>query len=241
MTAASKPRHLLQLSRVALLVSTALAVTACVEERAFFITGNYSECSENTGATTASGVLDINGAQGYYFFPELRSELAATTDEDGEPERNMLTIDGFEVDLDVPEAIADSSLTKTFSYASGLLEPNGGTLRFSNVPIISKELVSQFPLGEGNEVVVLAKIRARAKHNGSTLKSVEFSYPIRVCRGCLVTDLGDCPSTAVEGVTTNSCGLPQDSPVVCCTQAASGNRVCLDAEQLGSLPEAPTN
>lgn len=241
MTAACKSSRWQKLSRLPLLAAAALAMTACVDERAFFITGNFSECGD-TGAgasggaaSLAGGLLDVSGGQPYYFFPTVRNDLQSTSQNDGEPERNILAVQGFEVDLDIPSGAVDAP-TSTFTHASGIVEPNGGTISFTNVPILSRELVQALPLNPGAEALIVATIRARASHNGSTLKSVEFKYPINVCNGCLVTDLGDCPSTQPEGVVTNACGLPQDSPVVCCTQAASGQKVCLDQEMLDALP-----
>ncbi|MBW2733491.1 MAG: hypothetical protein JRH20_13980 [Deltaproteobacteria bacterium] len=219
-----------------------LATTACVDERAFFVTGNASECSETAGTVNlAGGVLDVNGGYPYFFFPSVRNDLVPTQSEDGEPERNILNIEGFEVNLMMPSEFGavDSSLTETFSYASGIVEP-GGTASFTNVPILSAELVQQLSFPDNVQPVIVAKIRAQASHNGSTLKSVEYNYPIRLCRGCLIADLGDCPSTRPVGVVTNACGFPQDAPVVCCNQAVSGVKVCLDTAQLAALPLATT-
>lgn len=213
--------------------------SGCVDERSFYISGNQSECvtfdTEDDNAYLASGVVDISeagDAQGYLFFPKVHNELLPTIDEDGEPERNRLNLERFEVELDFGimgevNSIPDE-LMKYSVPISGIIEPEGTATTVINIiPGVVLGVIKNLPAG--GRGLIMAKIRAVADHNGSTLKSKEFSYAVEVCNGCLVTDIGECSADRVVATTVvNECGLPQDGKVSCCK--LNGEQICLTAE-----------
>ena len=81
---------------------------------------------------------------------------------------------------------------------------------------------------------IIATIQAIAQHNGSELKSTEAHYPIELCNGCLVRDVGACPTSENPvDFSSNDCGLPQDAAVVCCTDSVAGFH-CLKTSELPS-------
>ena len=227
------------------LLGCGISATACVDERAFYISRNVSPCGGGGSAAESlgSGVLDVQGQQGYVFFPELVSELVATSGSDGEPERNRLTLRGFEVDVDLGQVAANLGLASTVVSSTepvfATLEPGGKVI--TSVTLITAELVQQLKgLPVDRRPWVVARMRAVADHSGSTLKSAELEYPVQLCNGCLMSGvvpgspLPDCPSERPAQAKSNTCGLPQDSEVFCCGRTAPR---CLNAADLTALPE----
>lgn len=245
MRAARKWRIAARCTMAAALSLAAVLASGCVGERAFFISSNYSQCvpaGTESAVGLSAGTLDLKGQQGYLFYPELRNDMLATAQSDGEPERNRLILRRFEVDLDLGALGSNvgvpSQLTSFAVPATGLIEP-GGALLVAGVPLVPAALATilagkQLPIGGG---LITAKVQAVADHNGSDLKSLEFEYPIQVCSGCLmsVDPAAACPSIRPAAATSNSCGLPQDDKVFCCNDPALGQR-CYTQEELNALP-----
>lgn len=244
MRAARKGQIAARYAMAAAFSLTAVLASGCVGERAFFISANYSQCvpsDTETAVGLSVGTLDLQGARGYLFYPELRNDMLASAGTDGEPERNRLILRRFEVDLDLgvlgQGVGVPAQLTSFAVPATGLIEP-GGALVVAGVPLVPAALVAilsgkQLPIGGG---LITAKVQAVADHNGSDLKSLEFEYPIQVCSGCLMVSpvSADCPATQ-PAATSNSCGLPQDEKVFCCGNGAT----CYSQAELSALPAAP--
>lgn len=214
---------------LALLVLGAVGSSGCVDERAFFIVENKSPCVSSL--SLASGVLDVAGKQGYVVEPVVQNDLLSSAGTDQQPERNRLQLDKFKVSLDLGQAAAANvpdSLVNFEYPTSGTISP-GSTLQ-AKVRVVPDALVGYLNFPSGHRPLIIATIQAVALHNGSTIESTESHFPIELCSGCLVRDLGACPTEAVE-YSSNECGLPQDQPVVCCTDSVAGFH-CLKTSEL---------
>lgn len=186
------------------------------------------------------GVLDVrvpssSGSDaGYLFFPLLKNDLPVEAD-DG-PEPNRIALGGFEIDVrfvDGPSGTAelfgalaaDPSTLALLRYQapwSGSLTPGGGTAA-ATTSAIPAELVQRLRdsdlLHDAAPVRVNALVRAFGSKQGGSIKSDVFTYPIRICDGCLINSTTACPAsgTILKG---SACNPAQDSAVDCCTQGA---------------------
>jgi hypothetical protein len=102
----------------------------CVEDTAFIIRQNQIPATGCLPSTSSSefrseGVLDVMLGWGYYLFPLLENNLRSTKSADGQPERNILRLDRYEVVLDMGEIPGDYPADETaFSEkTSGTLYP----------------------------------------------------------------------------------------------------------------------
>lgn len=230
-----------------------VALSGCVDERSFYIRANRAVCvpTDTGGAATSTeevqlgaGTLDISDdglKQGYRLFPVIVNDMVESSQNDNEPERNNLRLKRFDVELNVGQLgklnQIPSELRSFSVLATGFIPPTS-ELKIDGVKVIPDAFLNFVnTLPPGGRDLIIAKIQAVADHNGSELKSVEFEFPIEICRGCLVVSIGDCvqPSGPVP---TNGCGLAQDSPITCCT--TSGFRTCLTGDALSALPAPQT-
>jgi hypothetical protein len=90
-------------------------------------------------------------------------------------------------------------------------------------PIIDAEQASAIAdvIDTGQDVQVIAHTTIFGTVDGSSITSDPFDFPVAVCKGCLVEELGPC-----AGLTTSTtihkggqCNLLQDSLLSCCTTA----------------------
>ena len=226
-----------------LLCLAAVSAGGCVDSRSFVISKAQAldqECNitGDTGISLRSGLLDLAGQQGYLLFPVLRNDLL-TNAADGQGERNRLVLQRWEIELtlddrfDLPSGISPNAFSFSFPIASTLMEP--GEQLFTSVEVIRQELAVQLSVPAGERYLINAELRAIATHNGSERESSNFIFPIEVCTGCLVTELSECPTDPGDGTgpvqptftTNNPCGIPQETPLICCTDPVIGF-VCLD-------------
>ena len=120
---------------------------------------------------------------------------------------------------------AAQSLRVYESPTSGVMHP--GDRRASRVEVISDDLVQQVlmsKVGEGARPQVMVKVTVVADSSDGEIESLPFFFPIDLCNGCLVRKYNSCAEA--QQYESNSCGLPQDSPVACCTDP-SGELMCL--------------
>ncbi|PID38953.1 MAG: hypothetical protein CSA65_04575 [Proteobacteria bacterium] len=215
-----------------------VALSGCVDERSFYIKANRAKCTPQNASSNSSGgskdelqlgagVLDISEhglSEGYRLFPTLVNDLLSSQQVDDEPERNNLRLKRFDVELALGQVgrlnQIPSALTSFSVHASGFIPP-GGVLQIDGVKILPDDLLDHIKrLPRGGRDLIVAKIQAVADHNGSELKSVEFEYPIEICRekNCLVNFIPNCKDAlaATDPIPLNACGLSQDAPTTCC-------------------------
>lgn len=212
------------------LTSLLLFQAGCDEDKSFYI---YQNQVPETGCVVTAddaiyrsqGVLDVSLGAGYVLFPLLRNDLPSkkpAEDLSDRPEPNQLHMREFRVKLDLgstPNSTSPGELS--FSRpTSGVLLP--GDKRASAVEIIPDDVVTKLKVASGARPMVIAEVTAVAESGeGDVYESLPFYYPVSLCNGCLVVTLGTCP-TSTTASDSNVCGLPQDGPLVCCTDSALG-------------------
>lgn len=234
-------------SAVATLVALTLGASACVEDdTSFYIKG--MRAPESGCATPApggstfvgTGLLDVSMKTGYLAFPEALNQLASSTaSQPGQPESHILAMRGFRIALDTSEIPASfpAELTNTVFPTSGTIAPNGAMV--IPIQVISDPLAEQLAgtVPKGVQRTIYASVHAFATITGGEKESALFVFPVQVCNGCLVEMLTgqNCPAPndSLAKFKTNICGLPQDAPVTCCTEA-SGSVRCLKAGSGGT-------
>ena len=213
----------------------AIALSGCVDERAFYIQQNQvpqAGCQLTTDEVkfNSRGLLDVSVGVGYTLFPLVKLEALSSKATDQEPERNALDMRKFIVSLDM-EGVPGSYPLEQTSFevlSSGGIVPGGAQV--TEVKIVPDALAQalQGVVAPGTAYTLVAAVTAVGvrRGTGSEIESTEFFYPVELCSGCLVAPVTACPADTT-GLPTNECGLPQDDPVTCCT-LSTGQITCLD-------------
>ena len=105
--------------------------------------------------------------------------------------------------------------------------PAGGLASFA-FEVLPKGLLDEIDnrLADGQSTQVVAQVEVLGTLDGSDVESNLFSYPIEVCKGCLIQNLGSCESIISEEINTGGvCQALQDGILDCCTNA-EGALVC---------------
>jgi hypothetical protein len=189
-----------------------------------------------------SGDLDLslvnNDAEtGYLFFPLMQNNAPASM---GGIDPNRIALSEFDVDLSVadgaPDSIknlfasasSDATVAKLIKFSvptSGSVASGGGNTSgtVNAVPAeLARRMLSQNALVAPGEFFYLtATVRVQGKTLTSTVTSDPFHYPIRVCDGCLVNDLGICPLAQAGSNNGNACNIAQDETIDCCELGTS--------------------
>lgn len=221
-----------------------LALLGCdLPPHQFFIVQDQvpeAGCVVNTTSTKyrGEGVLDVHlvastATDGYLVFPLVRNDLPAPAA--GETSQNSIELRGFDVDIvpigSLPSA-TDALLTSLQSDTlmhfrlpwSGVLEPGGG-VRAAHVAAVSGELARRIrDTGDlraaGTFIQIGARIRVAGDRSGS-VESDPFLFPIRVCDGCLIGRVDNCPLATAPANVGNVCNLAQDDVVDCCISGST--------------------
>jgi len=179
------------------------------------------------------GVVDTQGLFGYQVYPvaESRAEVV-----NGDSIARTVTVRGAEVSLEFqddlfpPEALAEmktNGLTEFTQRFSGSIDPTGGQATFT-VNVLSPVLLQKLGgLVSGDTITyAIATIRIVGTMGGGNIKSDPFEFPIDICNGCLIHDLGACDALPVgfSAAKGGECNPFQDAPVDCCT--AGGSKIC---------------
>jgi hypothetical protein len=174
----------------------------------------------------------------YLLFPLLQNDLPVEGAEGGEP--NRIALSAFEVDVrfvDGPSAVADffaalaadpitAALVRYQVPWSGSVDPGGGTTAAATSVFpaeAARRLRDAGVFNDGGQARVSARVRAVGNKQGGRIKSDVFSYPIRICDGCLIRRITTCPAPApvLQG---GVCNPGQDAAVDCCTDG--GELIC---------------
>lgn len=195
------------------------------------------------------GTLDVAVAQAsfssaYFFFPLIENNLPASAT--GAIDPNEIQLSGFQVDITpipgakLPDPIqkvlddTNASNPQLLHYQvpwSGGVASGGGHLSaaVAAFPVeLAQDMAAAGGLGSDPSNVVHLNISAVGTTNsGQHMTSDPFHFPLHICSGCLVANIGDipaCPFSAPPLFTGNDCNPAQDGFVDCCTQ--NGSLVC---------------
>jgi hypothetical protein len=182
-----------------------------------------------------SGDLDISlvdddADTGYLFFPLMQNNAPAATGGGIDP--NRIALSEFQVDLsvadDAPGPIVSlfnqpprPDLIKFSVPTSGSVASGGGNTS-GTVNAVPAELAREIRgtknvlLSPGDFFYLTATVRVQGKTLTNTVTSDAFHFPIRVCNGCLASDLGICPLAQAGNDNGNPCNIAQDQSVDCC-------------------------
>jgi hypothetical protein len=185
------------------------------------------------------GILDVRvpsalADTAYELFPLLENDLPAEAGDGVQPTR--IALSGFDIDI----TFVDGSAAATAFFTAMAADPAMGPLVRYQAPWsgsvdagggVTSALTNGFPnqlakslrdgkvLADGSYLRVDVNVRAFGNTLSGSVKSDVFTYPMRVCDGCLINSITACP-TSGPVLTGGVCNPGQDAPVDCCTQGA---------------------
>jgi hypothetical protein len=222
---------------------SALLVAGCTNDdqsltisRFVTITASGGGCVADPATTTNtdSGLLDVQLAQmlqpmqGYILAPVVRNNLISMMTATS-PELNNVYINSFDVELKQNKGdtflngLAASSLKFNIPSAAGLAQPGMGQVA-ALIEVIPAGYVSMLQNVTSMPSIdpIIVHIRANGAHSGVTLSSSWSDFPVYLCAGCLLNNLGACPATGgfpAAQIHNGSCYPQQDGVLSCCTPA----------------------
>lgn len=201
-----------------------------------------------------SGVYDVALDRLYPFrmYPVITNQLASFlgAGKGQSDEVNNVILTGFRVEIAPPAGVgsipwaAGCSGEFDWNVETHLLPPAAsvGTIveaiRYCHVPVLREQFQNKSPGFDSDmsaEVILSVTLRAKGHHGTSEVESAPFTFPIRVCYGCLQTGYSqpgfaqyNFPNVpACEVLTTNPfagnlCDPAQDQRILCCKDKTSG-------------------
>jgi hypothetical protein len=213
----------------------------CAEDfGSVIILGNQSvtTCSVDPASDVWNpmGTLDVESIPGYtntgyWVTLVLQNGTAAV---EGDPNQNIFIVEGADVQLQPStttrsgEVIADigaaTGVQRTQRFGSSIL-PGGGAGGAIFLTIdYDQALAARDAMDPGEAVQILASTKVFGQIDGNDVQSNVFVFPITVCRGCLIRNLGDCSTVSSTPSTGGGCNMFQDVAIDCCT--SGGANVC---------------
>ena len=195
-------------------------------------------------AGQSSGLLDVavaaqNGT-GYLAAPVVTNNLgmitagSVTPGQPSDVQRNQIIVEGFVVQL-IPDS-SDNTVASALSIrqyevptAAALTNPGDKVAVPVTLlrPDIAQALNAALPDGPHSQVLTL-NVSAFGDHAGLRIVGGASTFPLNLCKNCLIANFGACPLPAGTPQVSNACNLAQDIPANCCTQG--GTLLCgLDA------------
>jgi hypothetical protein len=123
-------------------------------------------------------------------------------------------------------ALQTRNLVKRTQYFSGSIPP-GGTAGMGITLIDEDQTAALANFLDENPVEVIATAKIFGQIDGTNVTGGAYDFPIDVCQGCLVNNLGTCASLNASTMlhTGGTCNPLQDALLDCCTNDA-GKTVC---------------
>lgn len=172
----------------------------------------------------SEGTLDVlwylgaGQTTGYYMFPLMKNNMMSTTGS-GEGEQNCMTVREAKVNLKLG-ALGDGVETTKYKVLTAVTICPGET-RAVQLQVIPPHIVESIAsrVPENGMEHASVEIKMVAKRGRTTIESNTFVFPINICNGCLIKNLGDCNSPAIpnDPAMGNDCNPAQDNRLDCCT------------------------
>ncbi len=190
------------------------------------------------------GIIDANSFFGYLFTPIVTNDLVTFGDELTAPKTIYVTharVDIKFYDPSFNDLPVDRGLVHFQVATSGSIEPNGGRvgLSFEVVPVdllaaIGDQLPDPMNGVPPSRTTLDVSVQLVGTHGGDEVVSNVFRYPVEVCDGCLVANVGACTllPEGFEAQTGGVCNTLQDGVLECCD--SSGALVCPAAPPTGT-------
>ena len=206
-----------------------LVSVSCAENSSsLVIVQNQAPESGCTASNTVSdkfishGVLDLGSARygitpQYFAWFVIQNNLKSTVDNKG-VELNNVEMKEAHISLSLGAASSglESQFTHFADYTFVTIPP--GESRSVQVNLIPPNVAERLNVQEGQFVEGYAKVKLIGERGGTEIETNTVNFPVTVCYGCLVTNIGPCdsatfPETVDEGQT---CNKSQDEPLQCC-------------------------
>jgi hypothetical protein len=162
---------------------------------------------------------------GYVFAPAVVNGASVVS---GMPNQHTLFLRGADVELrsdgsamstGLISALAGRNLASRTQHFSGAIM--AGQTVGVGYPLIDGEQTQAIAdvIDSGVDVTVIAHTKVFGTIDGGDATSDPFDFPITVCLGCLVENLGPCASITMTQTihTGGKCNLLQDALLDCCT------------------------
>jgi hypothetical protein len=167
---------------------------------------------------------------GYVFAPAVVNGAVVSS---GMPNVHTLLLGGADVELrsdgstmstSLVGALNGRNLANRTQHFSGAI-PAGATAGVG-YPLIDAEQTSAISdvIDQGQDIQIIAHTSIFGKIDGGDRTSDPFDFPISVCKGCLIEDLGPCSALSKTATIHKGgqCNPLQDSLLSCCTTDAGG-------------------
>jgi hypothetical protein len=205
-----------------------------------------ADCSvpSTGGMSRSAGTLDVTnplpggtpGAQlvnpGYIFSPAI---VNGTSPVGGMPNVHTIFLQGANVEIRsdgsapsnaVVASLVGRGLSKRTPHFSATVA--AGQTAGVAFPIVDADQTDALGdvLDGGQLANVFAHITVYGSLDGSSVTSDPFDYPVALCKGCRILDLGDCADLTKDTVIQKggNCNVLQDGLLSCCT--TNGMDVC---------------
>jgi hypothetical protein len=236
--------------RLAVLGFAAATVLGCTDNPSMVIARNVrpsADCVIDPGNAESlfRGLLDVTSPLpdgslnlGYVFTPVISNPVLATmssTMNPTNPSARIIFLQGARVELLAGPAQRSQQIIATLSAANltnrtvrfgGSIPPAGEVgVGFEVIDLEQVDLIGQLVADE--LVTIVVRVTVFGTRDDADIESLPFEYPITLCRGCLIQDLGSCSTIdpMAEIAQGGTCGLLQDERLSCCT-TASGQSQC---------------
>jgi hypothetical protein len=189
--------------------------------------------STATGQFIGSGIIDTATSQGYVFTPLVQNY--STSDGTTADRSHIAFVTGVDVDLSFTDTAVQGMCTgnpNPCSYEvpyAAMIAPGGDSgMAFEIVSASLVHSLASHLTSPDQRELILADVAMVGTLNNGDFTSNKFRFPVEVCNGCTINDLGACSTVSASFQTKNlggACNLYQDLPLDCCTDA-SGGEVC---------------
>lgn len=178
------------------------------------------------------GIIDAQSDLGYIFTPVVSNDLTLVTGESDVQktifmEGAEVTIAFYDTDL-FPAANFDARLLHFVTPVGGSVAPGGGVASFSFEIVPQQLLAAMTPTIEtqagGFRTTLDVRVQMFGTKGGGDVESNIFRYPVQVCLGCLVANVGACadlPNSYIPR-TGGACNILQDGVLDCCVTGGGG-------------------
>ncbi len=219
----------------ALMIAVA-AWTGCQENSASLlilqnqVPGEGCTLDTSGGSYRTQGTLDVawyvqKGQPAYYdMYLLVKNNLLSTENSGNAVEENCIVLEKAQVDLNLGSLgdYVESSLTR-YEVPLALTvcpeEEKAVTVRV--IPSQVVELVGN-QINEGSTILATARVKLIGKRGSQKIPSNSIDYPIFLCNGCLIHNLGLCSSNTIPDSPKagNPCNPAQDDILECCSEGA---------------------
>lgn len=224
------------LSRFLCLSALVLASGSCVPAVFFTITGvpavSGTTCTVPSMIMTAlsGGIYDVS--QGALTMPYFLGVVLKNGVAPAGTQGMMSTVDTNDIavqDVDANlQTVSGQSIGSIVVPVAGTMVDAGGGSAGIGFPVMDAAEVGAVAglVSVGKPIDLEVTITVHGSFSGGgDVETQAFTFPIQVCKGCLITDAGACPVTG--STTGDPCNPAQDFPITCCHEAKKSGSACI--------------